>query len=71
MNKSLLIAALTATIALSGCAGDVAGAVSNQIAIQADSFNVSRKVTVIRRETHRANIRSSRLSAGRSVQQPP
>ena len=46
MKKSLLIAALTATIALTGCAGDRAGAVSNQIAFQADSFNVSRKVTV-------------------------
>lgn len=46
MKKSLLIAVLTATIALSGCAGDAAGVVSNQIAIQADSFNASRKVTV-------------------------
>ena len=43
MKKSLLITALTATIALVGCE---ASKVSHQIAMQADSFNVSRKVTV-------------------------
>ena len=46
MKKLLLITTLTATIVFSGCAGDRAGAVSNQIAFQADSFNVSRKVAV-------------------------
>lgn len=43
MKKSLLIAALTTAIALTGCEASRA---SQQIAIQADSFNVSRKVTV-------------------------
>lgn len=43
MKKLFLITALTATIALTGCEASRA---SHQIALQADSFKVSRKVTV-------------------------